>query len=73
MTVERVCEIIDEITEAVEDLNSKYTIGEITMVEYEKEVLRVADVNVALSKLSHGKDKQLAETLIAALLVSISL
>lgn len=73
MTVEKVCEIIDEITEAVEELNSKYTLGEITMVEYEKEVDRVADVNIAFSKLSHDKDKQLAETLIAALLVSISL
>jgi hypothetical protein len=73
MTVEKVCEIIDEITEAVEDLNARYTIGEITMVEYEREVNRAADINVAFSKLSHGKDKQLAETLIAALLVSISL
>jgi len=72
MTVEKVCEIIDDITESIEDLNTKYTIGEITMSEYEDAIESVTSMKLVDSKLSHDKDRQLAETLISALLVSIA-
>jgi len=72
MTVEKVCDIIDDITESIEDLNTKYTIGEITMTQYEDEIAKVTNMETVNKQLVHGKDRQLAETLIAALLVSIA-
>jgi len=64
---------MDDLTENLEALNAAYTAGELTMPEYQKEVERLTDIDSITSQLQSSKDKELAETLVSALVITIAL